>query len=422
MKRDLISGRRFLLIPLALAFFALSPGAQGDKKVDGALRNGNTAEGSEALSDLTTGANNTAVGRDALGENTAGNDNTGTGSEALANNTTGNENTATGGQSLTSNTIGDFNTATGFTSLTSNATGTRNTGTGQQSLYSNTTGSRNTGTGFDALYSSTTGNYNVAQGWIAMFSNTTGFQNTADGGAALALNTTGSNNIALGFSAAYDLTAGDNNIDIGNAGVASESNTIRIGTQVATTDQLGVMHPAHSATFIAGISGTAVTGAPVIINSNGQLGVAPSSQRFKQQIASMDKASEAILALRPVTFRYKHELDPMATAQFGLVAEEVGKVNPDLVSRDAEGKAYTVRYEAVNAMLLNEFLKEHRKVQQLEATVAQMQKDFQSTCALQQKAIIGLTATLNEQASQIQKVSAQLEVSKPSPRTVANNQ
>ncbi len=197
----------------------------------------------------------------------------------------------------------------------------------------------------------------------------------------------------------FNLTTGDFNIDIGNAGVADEANTIRIGTSGDQTK-----------TFVAGINGAAVAGAAVKVNANGQLGVAPSSERFKAEIKPMDKASEAILALKPVTFRYKKELDPKGIPQFGLVAEQVAKVNPALVDRDGKDEIYTVRYEAVNAMLLNEFLKEHRTVQELEATVAQQQKEIQV-----------LTASLKKQASQIQKVSAQLEVSKPTPQMVINN-
>src|SRR5207249_4051057 len=157
--------------------------------------------------------------------------------------------------------------------------------------------------------------------------------------------------IALGANAGQNLTTGDNNIDIGNAGVAGESNTIRIGT-VRT----------HANTFIAGISGVTVAGGVgVIIDSKGHLGTVVSSERFKDEIKPMDRASEAILALRPVTFRYKHELDPKGIPQFGLVDQDVEKLNPALVARNAEGKVFTVRYEAVNAMLLNEFLKEHRR-------------------------------------------------------------
>ena len=222
---------------------------------------------------------------------------------------------------------------------------------------------------------------------------------------ALFFNTSGSKNIAIGLAAGANLTTGNNNIDVGNNGVGGESNTIRIGTQGTQT-----------ATFIAGIRGTPITGGiPVGVNSSGQLGVAPSSQRFKQNIQPMDKVSEALFALKPVTFRYKKEIDPAGTPQLGLVAEEVEKVNPDLVARDDEGKPYTVRYDAVNAMLLNEFLKEHRKVQEQEATITELKKNFRATVAQ-------LTARRDEQAAQIQKVSAQLEVSKAAPQTALNDQ
>jgi hypothetical protein len=199
----------------------------------------------------------------------------------------------------------------------------------------------------------------------------------------------------LGLFAGFNLTTGSNNIDMGNRGVAGESAKIRIGT-VGT----------QIATFIAGISGTGVSGLAVKINSSGQLGVPPSSARFKDEIKPMDKASEAILALTPVTFRYKKEIDAERTPQFGLVAEEVEKVNPDLIERDKEGKPYTVRYDQVNAMLLNEFLKEHRKVEQLT-------KDFKSKLAEQQKQIEAL-------AKGLQKVSAQLEASKAALQVVNN--
>jgi hypothetical protein len=204
---------------------------------------------------------------------------------------------------------------------------------------------------------------------------------TAIGEGALVLNT-GSFNIALGNAAGFLLTTGDNNIDIGNEGVAAEANTIRIGN-------------AQTATFIAGVSGvtTGLPAVPVLVDANGQLGTLSSSRRFKKEIKPMNQASEAILTLKPVTFHYKS--DKTGTPQFGLIAEEVAAVNPDLVVRDNNGEIYTVRYDAVNAMLLNEFLKEHQKVQELEKQVEK------------------LTAGL-------QKVSAQLEASKPSPQ-VANN-
>jgi hypothetical protein len=205
----------------------------------------------------------------------------------------------------------------------------------------------------------------------------------------------------LGNFAGSNLTTGDNNIDVGNQGVAGEARTIRIGV-VGT----------QTATFVAGIMGKTVPmSTPVFVNANGQLGTTPSSARFKDEIKPMDKASEAILALKPVAFRYKKEIDPKGVPQFGLVAEEVEKVNPNLVVRDEKGQIYTVRYDAVNAMLLNEFLKEHSTVQEQKATIAQLKQDF----AEQQRQIGTLTAGL-------QKVSAQLEVSKPAPHMVLSNQ
>jgi trimeric autotransporter adhesin len=302
------------------------------------------------------------------------------------------------------------NTAEGFQALNSNTTGSSNTADGRQALFSNTTSSFNTADGYQALFHNAGGAENTADGVQALFFNTTGRNNTASGFRALFHNTTGSNNIALGWEDGRNLTTGSNNIDIGNAGVAGESGTIRIGSE----------GPAHTRAFIAGVSGVAVSGATVVINSSDQLGVAPSSRRFKDEIKPMDEASEAIFALKPVTFRYKKELDPGGTPQFGLVAEEVEKVNSDLVARDANGDAYTVRYEAVNAMLLNELLKEHRKVQEQDATIAELK----SMMAQQQNGMEVLAANLKDQASQLQKVSAHLEVSspRPAPEMVLNNQ
>jgi hypothetical protein len=379
----------------------------------------NTAYGSGALVNLTSGIWNSAFGFEALNHDTNGNQNTATGVRALFSDTSGGNNTATGVYALYGNTTGFFNSAVGAYSLATNTVGKQNTANGYKALYYNTQGDNNTATGFAALYHNTTGTYNTANGFQALYSNTTGNFNTAIGIQALLLNTTGnhnaaigihaldsnttgSNNIALGHLAGENLTTGINNIDIGSGGVAGESGRIRIGTTGF-----------QAATFIAGIRGTAVTGAAVVVNSSGQLGVPASSVRFKQQIKPMDKTSEAILALKPVTFHYKKELDPDGTPQFGLVAEQVEKVNPDLVARDADGKVYSVRYDAVNAMLLNEFLKEHRTVQEQKAIVAQLKQDFQSRLAEQQNQIEALTASL-------QKVSAQLEVSKPAPHVVNN--
>ena len=408
-----------VLIPLVLAAFALSPTAQAQllPPPDGGYAGDNTAEGTDALFSLTTGTENTAIGFNALYSNTTGGENTATGSTALISNTTGIRNTANGFAALQSNTTGERNTATGRAALANNTTGTyntadghsamffntigiRNTAIGSFALVFNTTGNHNTATGYGALNFNTTGNYNAANGYFALYQNTTGNNNTATGYNALLNNTTGNQNIALGNFAGSNLTTGDNNIDIGNLGVAGEAGTIRIGTQGT-----------HTATYVAGINGAGVVGVAVKINAAGQLGTAPSAARFKDQIKPMEKASEAIFALRPVTFRYKKEIDPEGMPQFGLVAEDVEKVNTALVARDADGKVYTVRYEAVNAMLLNEFLKEHRRVEEQDH---KLQKQ-EGMIAKQQKQIEALTAGL-------QKVSDQLEMSKPASRVVVDNE
>ena len=251
------------------------------------------------------------------------------------------------------------NTAEGTNALFSLTTGLYNTAVGANAVFSDTTGGRNTANGYNALHFNTIGSSNTAIGTLALANNTTGAYNVAIGDSTLSSNTTGSANIAIGFQAGL-FTTGVDNIDIGNVGVAGENVTIRIGTQ-------GVQTRA----FIGGV-GAPVTGTPLVVSGAGQLGVAPSSQRFKEEIKPMDKASEVILALKPVTFRYKKELDPDGVPQFGLVAEEVAKVNPDLVTRDDKGQAYTVRYDAVNAMLLNEFLKQHRRVQRQEAAIIEL--------------------------------------------------
>src|SRR5437764_1285523 len=258
----------------------------------------------------------------------------------------------------------------------------------------------NTAEGTNALLSLTTGGFNTANGADALQNNTTGRCNTANGVDALFSNTTGGSNIASGFTAGQNLTTGSNNIDIGSPGVAGESNKIRIG-------KIGT----QNGTFIAGIHGVTVASAVgVVVDVNGHLGTVTSSGRFKEAIKPMDKASEAILALKPVTFRYKHELDPNGIPQFGLVAEEVEQVNPDLVARDEQGKPYSVRYEAVNAMLLNEFLKEHRTVQELKSAAAKQE----ATIAHQQKQIETLTSGL-------QKVSAKLEARRGAQQKLVSN-
>ena len=306
------------------------------------------------------------------------------GTAALEFNGTGEENTATGAFALFNNTTGAINTATGFQALFSNTEGDHNTATGVQALFSNTSGGGKTATGFGTLNDNTIGGDNTANGADALVSNTTGIANTATGGAALSENTIGQNNIALGFYAGYNVTTANNVICIGaDVAGANVSNSCFIGS-------------------IRGVTTQYADGVPVLIDSAGQLGTASSSARFKTAIKPMDNASEGILALKPVTFRYKS--DKNDTPQFGLIAEDVAKVNPALVVRDKDGEIYTVRYDAVNAMLLNEFLKGHRRNEEQEATISRQQKQIEA-----------LTAGL-------QKVSAQLELNKPTQQTVLNSQ
>jgi len=307
------------------------------------------------------------------------------------------ENTAVGDHALSSN-FGERNTATGFHALFSNSKGASNVATGDQALSANDTGNLNTAVGVLALASNIGGSYNTAIGDEALFANRGG-NNSALGLVALHNNTTGSNNTAVGVFALLGNTTGNNNVAIGSSAgnhVITASNVIAIGADVPGED-------VSNSCFIGQVFGTTSSGGTaVMINSDGKLGTSTSSQRYKEQIKPMDKISEALFALKPVSFRYKRELDPDGKSQLGLVAEEVEKVNPDLIVRDKEGRPYSVRYDQVNAMLLNEFLKEHRTVQEQGAIIAR-----------QQKQIDALTEGL-------QKVSARLEANKPIGRTVMN--
>jgi hypothetical protein len=457
------------LIALALVCFAFLPKMQAvSPPPDGGYPGGNTAEGTDALLSRTTGTYNTAIGIYSLLSLTDGNfctgvgagtllantadENTATGAGALLSNTIGTENTANGAFALFSNTDGSANTAVGAAALLNNINGSFNTANGVQALFSNTDGNDNSGLGWGALASNTSGSQNTSIGEFTLFSNSIGVQNTAVGYRALAGNTSGANsngantavgafalddnvtggantaigyaalgnstgggNIALGDLAGVDVTTGNSNIIIGNRGLAGDDTTIRIGNSLQT------------ACYIAGIAGQTVGagGSTCFVDNDGKLGVFLSARRFKTDIADMGAASKALLALRPVTFHYKPELDKTGIPQFGLVAEEVAKVNPDLVTHDAKGDIYTVRYEAVNAMLLNEFLKEHRKVQEQDrelheqaATIAQLK----STVAQQQKGMEAVVAHVKEQDKKMQRVTDQIELSKPAPQTVVNSQ
>jgi hypothetical protein len=349
---------------------------------DGGYPNFTTAEGTNALKNLTSGAGNTGLGWYSLFSNTGGSYNTGVGAGTLALNS-GDENTATGVAALLLNTSGFQNTATGALALLNNTMGGGNTANGFQALLHNTTGASNTANGLNALGSNTSGDANTANGVLALGSNTVGGNNTAIGALALLNNTTGSNNTAIGPGAGSANTTGTDNIYIGSGvpGVAGETFAIRIGYFTGG--------PGDSSCYIAAIDNQyCMNGASVLVNSDNKLGTLISSKRFKRDIQPMEEASEALFSLTPVTFRYKKELDPAGTSQFGLVAEDVEKVNPDLVVRDKQGKPYSVRYEQVNAMLLNEFLKEHmafvqeqRKVQELETRVEKLTADLEKVTA-----------------------------------------
>jgi endosialidase-like protein len=406
----LVAAQAFVTDPFG--YFPVGNTAEGDKALFSIAAFGtyNTALGFRSLNVNFSGSFNTGVGAGTLLLNTA-DENTASGAGALLSNTSGSENTADGPFALFSNAGGAGNTATGAGALFSNISGDGNTATGGSALYYNIDGINNTATGVLALAQNTSGGSNTATGIDALSSNTDGNDNTAVGALALGSNTTGSDNIALGVLAGDNLTTGDNNIDIGNAGVAAESNTIRVGTTGTQT-----------ATYVAGIFGATVTeGVGVIVDTDGQLGTAVSSGRFKDDIQPMDKLSEVILSLKPVTFHYKNSRKD--TPQFGLIAEDVAKVDPDLVVRDKNGEIYTVRYDAVNAMLLNEFLKEHEKVEAQHSTIGQLKSSAakQEAMISELKKDIGvLTAQLKTQAAQIEKVRTQVEVSKAAAQIAAN--
>jgi hypothetical protein len=397
---QLIRTTPLLLVTFLLACSGFSPGAQAvQTDPEDWFPGGNTGAGQRAFVNLSVeeGLFNTAHGWLSLNALTTGDFNTGVGAGALLANT-GNNNTATGAAALLSNITGEDNTANGTGALGRNIEGNWNTAVGSQALASNA-GYDNTAIGFLALFSNTDGSSNTAIGRSALLNNV-GSWNMGIGRDALGSNTTGNSNTAVGYGAGFTITTGNNNTALGGfagKGVTTANNVICIGSGVLGAD-------VSNSTWIGNIwnitpqSGST---APVVISDGGQLGVVASSERFKKDIAPMDKASEIILSLRPVSFHYKS--DTREIPQFGLIAEEVAKVNPALVLPDQEGKPYTVRYDAVNAMLLNEFLKEHRKVEKLEAALRTMNE------------------RLAEQDAKIQKVSAQVEVSKSSPQTVVNN-
>jgi hypothetical protein len=355
--------RSLAILTLALTGLALLPKTEAVSPApDGGYPGGNTAEGQNALLGLTTGTYNTAVGFFSLGGNT----------------------------------FGQFNTGLGAGTLFSNTFGASNTATGAGALLSNTDGIVNTANGAFALVSNTEGQFNTAIGANALFANTGGSFNTAVGREALDSNITGNGNVALGNFAGFGVIAANNVICIGNGVTGVDvDNTCFIGNIRDVTTQ----------------NGDAI---PVVIDSAGQLGTASSSAKFKKDIQPMDKASQALLALNPVTFHYKS--DQRGTPQFGLIAEEVAKVNPDLVVRDKNGEIYTVRYDAVNAMLLNEFLKEHRKVEQQDRKI----REEETTITQLKTEMETVVARLKEHDSKIERVSDQLQRSQTEAKLVQN--
>ena len=421
----------------AFACFALSPAVEAVSPApDGGYPNFNTAEGQNALFSLSTGQWNTALGAFTLWKNTDGSNNTAVGTAALLFNIgnqgtgEGTANTAVGAAALLLNTSGANNTANGTAALELNESGSNNTATGAFALFSNTASYENTAmgagaltqndisgnelaidntaVGFDALNANVDGSDNTAVGSEALLSNNNAQGNTAVGDRTLTATTDGSFNTAIGDFAMPNNVLGDTNTVVGAVAGLNLVNGVfntYLGDLVGAEapDENSVIRIADlssgypmNACFIGGIFGNLTPGVPVYINANGQLSTTASSARFKDEIKPMEKASEAIFALKPVTFRYKKEFDRQGVAQFGLIAEEVEKVNPDLVYHDGQGEIYSVRYEAVNAMWPNEFLKEHREVEELKKQVA------------------ALTAGL-------QKVSAQLELTKSAPQTVLND-
>jgi len=454
----------FTAILFALGFLALSPLAQAaGPDTDGAIPGSNNGEGIGVLVSRTVGIWNTGTGFEALSQLTAGNQNTATGLRALTSDINGGFNTATGVYSLFSNTSGFFNSATGAYSLANNISGTHNTANGYAALYRNTaddntatgfaalyhstTGSGNTANGVQALRNSTTGNSNTANGASALFSNTTGSNNTAIGDGALAANTDGSLHTAVGFHALANNIASETGINTAVGANALSANTtggentavgnftlpfntigslntalgFGAGAGIVTVSNVTCIGPVSGVSTVAGEVGDSCyiahihdqpvdsgTAQFVFVDEDGKLGTTNfSSQRFKKEIRPMGQTSEAVLALKPVTFQYKN--DKKCAPQFGLIAEEVAKVKPDLVVHDKNGQVVAVRYDAVNAMLLNEFLKEHKKVEEQQATIAQLKNGMDA-----------LVAHIKEQDSKIQKVSDRVEMSKPTPQLARN--
>jgi len=444
----------FFTLAIALCWFALSPPLKAVDCPTACGSGGNTSVGFNALDSVTTGINNTAVGTGALTDDTGGDYNVAVGNGALQSNTTGFQNMAIGAEALASNMVGNFNMGIGFRALFMN-TGSRNSAVGAAALRNNTDASDNTAVGSTALNQNQTGEQNTAigsaallnlngsddntcVGFQALLNLTSGVENVAVGKDALLNAGSGANfNTGLGTQALSGVTIGDHNVAVGEeAGdtITTGNNNIRIGAHSGDNEDGAVNSvivigedgdndggvTASNRTYIGNIhdvspgSGGVQT---VVVDQDGQLGILVSSRRFKKDIKPMDQISEAILKLKPVTFHYNNrDSQKGQELDYGLIAEEVAKVNPDWATYEASGEPLSVRYNEINVMLLNEFIKEHKKVEEQQASIA----GLKSTVALQQKEMQVLTTQLKEQAAQIQKVSARIEASKPAPRTVAN--
>ena len=471
----------FFILSIALCCFALSPPLEaGCPNPPGVCGGQNTAVGQDALFNVTSGVWNVGVGVEALFNDTDGNQNTGVGYKALFSNISGDKATAIGSQALFSNTTGNENVAVGFNTLFTNKDGNRNTGMGYRTLAFNESGNDNTATGWNALFNNRgTASNNTADGSEALLHNNSGLDNTAVGafalqsnvsaftnaavgtfaaqnndssgngtavfntavgGFALQANVDGGSNTAVGAGAMENADGGNNNTAVGEiagvnltgssstclgastcSGTSSASNVVCLGAFAAGENFSNRAYIPNVGQFTQNFSAGVVEFVTVRL-SDGKLGHSVSSRRYKEDIKPMGDASELIYKLNPMTFRYKEvDVDPKKGPQrqnldYGLIAEDVAEVDPKLAIRDGKGQIESLRYMAIYNMMLNEFLKEHKKVEEQQASIA----DLKSTVALQQKEMQVLTAQLKEQAGQIQKVSAQLEVNKPAPQVVAN--
>ncbi len=399
-----------LIVPL-LVCLGLAPMAQAvNPPPDGGYPGFNTAEGDYSLFNLTTGQFNTAIGFNALRSNTTGNHNVAFGLNTLLFNTTGTGNMGVGGGCLRSNLTGNNNTAVGYQAMSAN-TVSDNSAIGYQALFHNMTGTGNVANGFQAAFANAGGSYNTANGWLALPGNTSGIWNVADGAFALGNNDTGSYNVAVGVQAGLGITSGDRNTCLGTTtcgGTTTADNVVCVGWGAAGENISDRAYIPNIGQF-AQASGGGVEFVTVRL-TDGKLGHSLSSRRYKEDIKSMGDASELIYKLKPVSFRYKKTPEQQSdNLDYGLIAEDVAEIDPQLAIRNGKGQIESLRYLAVYNMMLNEFLKEHRKVEAQQATIAELKSTMDV-----------LTAQLKEQAAQIQKVSAQLETSKPAPHVVVN--